>query len=167
MERNFDLPSQPTMSRRMASKRVQELLRRMGEREMGMRQLGIDPIKRLDGKPPPVGGYSKDRHARWGRGVRGQAKGYKLHAIWGEGPLPLMWRVRPMNVPEPTVAGEMLGQLCGSGTILGDSAFDSNDLYDLAANRNHKLICPRKKPGLSPPPPLAPPSAVAAVDGAG
>lgn len=86
-------PSQSTMSRRLRSRSVSELLRRVE------RALGGDPrrwwAQRIDSKPLPIGSYSKDPDARVGRAANRFAKGYKLHVVWGEGPLPSVWRLGP------------------------------------------------------------------------
>ena len=38
----------------------------------------------LDGKPLVISGCSKDRQSGYGRAAGGKAKGYKLHAIYGQ-----------------------------------------------------------------------------------
>lgn len=138
------LPSQATMSRRLRSRDVEQLLKALEK------DLGEDPkeawVKSVDGKPLPVGGHSKDRDAKWGRAVLGFAKGYKLRAIWGKGPLPLAWGLASMNVGEPLMAGEMIPLLQGGGYLLGDKSYDSNRLYDAASRVGHQLVAPRKRP---------------------
>jgi hypothetical protein len=76
------------------------------------------------------------------------AKGYKLFAIWGRGPLPIAWRVDSMNVSEENMAAEMLLELKGGGGyVLGDKLYDSNRLYDIAASVGHQLVAARKRIG--------------------
>ena len=109
------IPSQSTMSRRLRSTSVRQLMDDMWGNFVLMSVLAKDWVKVVDAKPLPVGGHSKDPDARWGHGVRGFAKGYKLFAIYGEGPLPLTWRVAAMNAGETTIAKGMLPDLQGGG----------------------------------------------------
>ena len=149
------LPSNATMSRRLRTASVREFLDAAEARlrRAGVRRAGDDgfapggPVKAVDGKPLPVGGQSKDPDARLGHGAGGLAKGYKLHAIWGDGPLPCAWDVRPMNEAEPAGAAELLPAVPGWGDLLGDAAYDSNPLAEAAAAAGHQLVAPRKRPG--------------------
>ena len=146
VEPPFDLPSQPTMSRRLRKPGVAALLDAV---EGGYRG-GGGLVKLLDGKPLPVGGHSTDRDSDWGRGVRGEARGYKLHAAWGDGPVPLAWEVAPMSKAEPAVARRLvrrLGERGEAGYLLADKGYDSNPLHDLAAANGLQLVAPRKRPG--------------------
>jgi len=148
VEPPFDLPSQPTMSRRLRTAGVAALLDAV---EGCYRDDGDGGwVRLLDGKPLPVGGHSTDRDCDWGRGVRGDARGYKLHAVWGDAPVPLAWEVAPMSRAEPTVARRMvrrLGERGAAGYLLADSGYDSNPLHDLAASHGMQLVAPRKRPG--------------------
>jgi len=140
----FPRPSQSTMSRRLRSPPVRHLLKAM---EQLLREAPTQAwVKSIDGKPLPVGGHSKDPEAHWGHAVRGFAKGYKFHAIWGEGPLPMAWELTPMNGAEPEVAQQLVQQLQGGGYLLGDKSYDSNPLYAEAAKRGYQLVAPRKRP---------------------
>ena len=106
--RPWKLPSPSTMSRRAYSVGTGLLWRALQER---LRRLGPGPalVASLDGKPLPVGGYTKDPDAAYGRGAGVMAKGYKLHTVWSSGALPGEWEVASLKVGETTVAGEMLG----------------------------------------------------------
>ena len=106
----------------------------------------------LDGKPLPVGGCTKDRDARYGRGAGMMAKGYKLHVVWSNGPLPEAWEVTPLNADEPTVAHRLIPQLRGTGYLLGDGNYDVQSLYDSAARQGYQLVTPPPKdpPGRRP-----------------
>jgi len=141
------IPSQSTMSRRLRSADVLQLMDDMSGSFIIMSVLAKDWVKVVDAKPLPVGGHSKDPDARWGHGVCGFAKGYKLFAIYGEGPLPLTWRVAAMNAGETTIAKGMLPDLQGGGYLLGDKLYDSNPLYIAARQYNHQLVAPRKQKG--------------------
>jgi hypothetical protein len=137
------LPSQPTMSRRLRSAAVNALLGAVLRRYRGDPR--ADWVKYLDGKPLPVGDFSKDPDAAWGRGPDSFFKGYRLHAVWGTAPVPLAWEVRPANRAEPTTARVLVNRLAGGGYLVGDSAFDSNPLHEQAARRGHQLVAPPKK----------------------
>jgi hypothetical protein len=107
-------------------------------------------IRILDGKPLEVSNVSKDRDAGYGRSAGGMHKGYKLHAIWSAGPIPLAWGLAPMNVSEKVMAAALIPTLPGEGYLLADSEFDSNALYDTAHEAGHQLVTPKrqKKKGL-------------------
>jgi Transposase DDE domain len=139
------LPSQPTMSRRLRQFDVQVLLTAIADQLRGKTDEAV-PVKIIDAKPLPVSGYSKDPDARWGFAVRGLLKGYKLFAIWGNGPLPLFWCAGPMNTSEQRMAERMIPQLSGTGYLLGDKVYDINKLYDAASAVGHQLLADRKCP---------------------
>ena len=141
--RPWRLPSPSALSRRLRTGSVNALLNALLRRSRGDPR--HDWVKYLDGKPLPVGDFSKDPDARWGRGPDSFFKGYKLHAVWGTAPVPLAWEVRPANQAEPTTARLLVPRLGGQGYLVGDSAFDSNPLHEQAARRGHQLVAPPKK----------------------
>lgn len=142
------LPTPGTMSKRLRRLSVGMLLlavlRALQERQP--RHL----VQSVDAKPLPIGGYSKDRGARWGRATAGFAKGYKLFGIVDGGGRRLeAWEVGPMNESEVRVAGRLLPALAArgwEGYVLGDALYDSNPLHRLAATQHCQLLAPRKKP---------------------
>jgi IS5 family transposase len=137
------LPDQSTMSRRMQRCDFREFLKQL-EHYLAGRPGSLRLVKRIDGKPLIVAAHSKDPHARWGRGAGQRAKGYKLHAIWSDGVLPEQWLVTPLNVSESLAAQRMVKRLQGAGYLLTDKGYDANALFDLAAGREHQLVCPRR-----------------------
>lgn len=139
----YALPSQATMSRRLRDPRVQALLTTL---ERALPSDASADVKTIDAKPLPIGGYSRDRDAGWGRSVRGMAQGYKFYAVWGDGVRPIAWRLAAMYVSEQAMALEMIPELVGPGYLLGDSLYDINKLYDAAAAVGHQLLAPRKRP---------------------
>ena len=139
------LPDQSTMSRRMRDWQSWRFLKKLARRVAGPAKLSL--IKALDGKPLVVAKHSTDADATSGRGIGGFAKGYKLHAIWGNGAMPLAWSVRPLNVSEITEAHTLIGQLTDEGYLLADAGYDSNSLYERAAARGQQLIAQRTCPG--------------------
>lgn len=138
------LPSQSTMSRRLRSPQVQRLLKAV-EAELGGNSRRWW-LQRMDSKPLPIGSHSKDPDARYGRAAKGFARGYKLHTVWGGGPMPSAWCIRPMNTGDSTVARELVRGLAGEGYLVGDSQYDSNPLYQAAAPA-HQVVAPQKRPG--------------------
>jgi hypothetical protein len=139
------LPSPATMSRRMRRVPVLQCLQAI---EFALRdQRPRTMLKKVDAKPLPVGSYSKDHDARWGRAGAAQARGYKLFALCdGEGVID-NWRIGPMNQSESTTALRLVESLEGGGYLLGDALYDTNDLYGAVAQRGWQLLAPRKKPG--------------------
>jgi hypothetical protein len=143
--RPVQLPSDSTLSRRLESPSVKALRRAL---EQEVRSIGIPGLLRvIDGKPLPVGTYSKDPDAKWGHvSKRKMLRGYRLHAIWSDRPLPEVWTVRPMNENESPVAESLIPQLTGTGYLLADAQYDVNKLHDLAMTYLHKLVaCPRNR----------------------
>ena len=145
IDRPFELPSQSTLSRRLRQESVRLLLNQV-ERTMAGNEQQQTLVKIVDSKPLPVGAYSRVKDARWGQGIKGLLKGYKLHAIYGAGSLPIAWEVVPMNASEQRVAKRLFTKLSGGGYVLADSVYDINKLYDLAAQFNHQLLAKRKRP---------------------
>lgn len=138
------LPSQSRMSRRLRTDAVRGLLDRLEERVL--REGRPAPTAcAVDGKPLPVGTYSHDRHARWGRGAGGWAKGYKLHLLLSLCGTVMGWRLTPMNGDEREMARRLLKQTHCAGYILGDKEFDANYLYDEASRNGAQLVAPRQK----------------------
>jgi hypothetical protein len=142
------IPSEPTMSRRADSVATGVFWRKL---EQNLRQSGQPALLAfLDGKPLPIGGYSKDPDARWGRGAGGFAKGYKLHALWSTGVLPEAWELTSLNVAEKSVAQRLIEQLHYGGYLLADGEYDASYLYDRAREKGYQLVAPyrkAKKPG--------------------
>jgi hypothetical protein len=137
------LPSASTVSRRAHSVGV-GLLRRALEQRLRDRQ-EPDLAAILDGKPLPVGGYTKDKDAAYGHGAGLMAKGYKLHAAWAGRCLPEAWDVTPLNVSEKAVAEALLAQppMRRGGYLLGDKNYDSSGLFDAAAAAGYQLVVPQ------------------------
>jgi hypothetical protein len=134
------------MSRRLRTTEVQRLLHEMEERMARPQQNG-EWVLTVDGKPLVVGSHSKDPDAEWGHVRRGWAKGYKFHAVYGQGCLPLRWEATPLNVAEPDVAAQMIPSLKpGGGYILGDSSYDRNPLHDVSLAVGYQLVAQRKRP---------------------
>lgn len=137
------IPSQPTMSRRVDSVATGLFWHRLEQNLHGSDHPAL--LAFIDGKPLPIGGFSKDPDARWGHGAGGLAKGFKLHAVWSTGVSPETWEVTPMNTSEKEVAQRLIGQLHYGGYLLADGEYDASYLYDLAFERGYQLISPYRK----------------------
>lgn len=140
--RPLELPSDPTMSRRLESAAVHAFQTALAARIHGTGD--ADLIELIDGKPLTVGGCSKDPDAKWGRAAGGMARGYKLYSIWSRHPFPDAWDVRPLNVNEVRVAQDLVPQLEGAGYLLADTQYDSSPLHDLCLAHHYQLVAPGK-----------------------
>jgi hypothetical protein len=139
------LPSQPTLSRRMRRHEICQLMMAIEEAWLGLVGVCQNLLKMIDGKALCVSGVTKDADAGYGRGAGGKQSGYKLHAVWATGPLPIAWALTPMNTSEKTVARLLIPSLPGAGYLLGDPEFDCNALYDLASDADHQLLAPKRQ----------------------
>jgi hypothetical protein len=130
------LPSAATVSRRAKRTVFGVFLNRVARRLRG----GGPPAWELvvDGKPLPVGRCSKDPDAKSGR----HGRGYKLHAVWGAGPLPEAWEVTAARDYEGAVAQRLLTQVRGAGCLLADGNYEASDLYAAAAASGYQLLAP-------------------------
>jgi hypothetical protein len=138
------LPSPATVSRRLPGLAVGLLLRALADRLRGAAPPTL--AARLDGKALPVSGVSKDPDAKWGRGAGGQAKGYKLHAVWAGRPLPEAWEVAPLSAAETAVARGLVARAGGGGYLLGDGNYDASAVFDAAAAAGYQLLAPAPDP---------------------
>jgi hypothetical protein len=142
-------PSQPTMSRRLKTPSVQALLAAV-EAWVKAQAADEERVRVVDGRALLVHPFSKDKEARWGWAAKGFARGYKLHVLWGNGPMPWTWAVTALSANEPRVARDRLvpGLPAASGKryLVGDSAYDVNLLYEAVHGRGWQLLAPRKRP---------------------
>lgn len=151
--RPTSLPSQPTLSRRTRTADFWNFLEAMGRRLAGRGSAKLLRLRCIDGKPLEVAAHSKDRQATWGRAAGRKGRGYKLHAIWSDSPMPDSWCVAPLNQCEKRMAGRLIRRLNGGrrprdgGYLLGDGYYDDSTLYDAAADAGQQLVAPRQRPG--------------------
>lgn len=138
------LPTPATMSRRLRTCSVLFFLAAMEAALQAAAPRGL--VQSVDAMPLPVGGWSKDRDAKWGRAANGFAKGYKLFARVAGGWV-MSWRIGPMNQSESQTAIDLLTGAEGGGYLLGDALYDSNALHRVAQAAGWQLVAPRKKPG--------------------
>lgn len=136
------LPNQSTMSRRLRTEAVWQMLTKLIE------TLDISEsthlIRYVDGKPLPVSKHSQDDQAKFGRGAGGQDNGYKLHAIYSGDSRPLAWSVTPLNHSEHQEAARLLDDSITPGYLVGDANYDANHLYEAAGQRDIQLIAARR-----------------------
>lgn len=141
----FELPSDSTMSSRLRTVGVQQLIERV---TLAASDLFGDPplVKAVDSKPMTVGAYSKDTDAKRGRVGAGQmARGYRLHAL-NHGRVVRHWALGAMNDHDSAYAPGLLARLeGGGGYAVADNAYDSNALHACAAAAGHQLVAPPKE----------------------
>ena len=138
----LQLPSPATMSRRLRTIGVWLVLTQLFD-AFNCR-CPASMFKRIEAHPLPVGGASKDVDAARGYGAGQVCKGYKLHEIRsGSGHIE-GWLLSPMRDREATMAPRLFAHLVGGGYLSGDNAYDSNTLYEQAAQRNYQLIAPHR-----------------------
>jgi hypothetical protein len=137
-----NLPSQSRMSRRLRQDDTRRFLATLLDRLSD--PLGPHLLKIVDGMPLMVSRHSQDQEATFGYGAGGIGRGYKLHAIYGRGPMPLAWAVYPLNVDERRAAAELLKQLPDEGYLLADRNYDANWFYDEAKQQGQQLVAARR-----------------------
>ena len=159
------LPSGATMSRRLRTLSVQLLwsqlfwrLLQATNRGPAAATPGREPplpclCRRVDSKPLAVGGFSKDRDARWGYATGGKARGYKLFCCWAKrGLVPEQVVLGPLSESDQAGAMQLIDRLAELhpaglyGYVLADATHDTNPLFDHAASRGLQLVAPRKAP---------------------
>lgn len=139
------LPSNSTMSRRLKTTSVRALLQALERRLTAPSRPGL--FWKLDGKPLPIGGCSRDRQAGYGRAAGTKAKGYKLHAILGADGCIAAWRLAPMNKDERVMAERLLKQAEIQGYIVADGNYDSNRLHAVCDERGNRQLVTRRRYG--------------------
>jgi len=134
------LPPQSTVSRRLRGPQAVELMVAVEQHLLALVMTGNFLVHVIDGKSLAVSGVSKDPDVGYGRGAGCMQRGYKFHAVWGVGPMPVAWALAPINVSEKTMARHLIGSLPGGGYLLADKQYDANPLYDLAAQAGFQLV---------------------------
>ena len=146
------LPDQSTMSRRTRRADFWRFLERVGQRLKGKAGRAGAPggdslVKIVDGKALELPNHTGDPDATWSRGVSRTSVGYKLHAIFSGDPMPDAFAITTLKVCEKQMAARMIGRLGGYGYLLGDAHYDASWLFDHCHEHDHRLVCPRAKPG--------------------
>lgn len=138
------LPSNATMSRRLRTLGVLQLLEQLLQTLSDLTPVPL--VKTLDSKPLYVGAYSKDRDAKRGRVGAGLfARGYRLHALC-HGRAVRWWTLAPMNQHDAGIAPQLLKRLeGGGGYAVADNAYDTNECHAYAAGMAHQLVAPPRR----------------------
>ena len=139
----FPLPSVTTMSRRLRTVGVLQLLERV-LRLLSEQSDHQHLVKSIDSKPLRVGYYSQDRDAKKGRAGGGKARGYKLHALTCNG-IVTHWMLSGMNENDQVPAYRLLEHLKGSGYVAADNGYDANKLHQKAQDCQHQLVAPPRQ----------------------
>lgn len=137
------LPSNATMSRRLRSVGVLQLLERL---LMALTDALPTPLaKTIDSKPMVVGAYSKDKEAKRGRLSEGQmARGYRLHALC-HGRAVRSWLIAAMNEHDSVIGPKLMARLeGGGGYAVADNAYDTNECHQQASASDHQLVAPAR-----------------------
>ena len=140
--RRRKLPNPSTMSRRLRTQEIDQLLKEV-ERELIDRSPSA-LCRWIDAKPLVISRCSKDKQAGYGYAASGMAKGYKFHAVADQLQGFVVWTIRPMNHSEATVADELIAQLDSEGYLVGDGAYDKNRLYELSGAKSIQFIAPQR-----------------------
>ena len=144
-QRRRALPSPSTISRRLRTASVRDLLNALERRVLAPTAPGL--YWKIDGKPLPISGCSTDRQAGYGRAANCKAKGYKIHALVGSDGAVAAWRLAPMNKDERVMAERMLRTAPIQGYVVGDSNYDSNKLHQICDARDQLQLVTRRRYG--------------------
>jgi len=137
------LPSVSQFTRRVRSARVTQLVQAINE--YLIRTDTPAELAFFDGKPLPIGDYSRDPDARDGRGAGRFQRGYKLHALASRNGWILCHSVHPMNVGEPSTARtDLIADVPPGALVLADTNYDSAALYTAVQSRQSQLLTPLK-----------------------
>ena len=137
------LPSESTLSRRLRSENVLQLIKTIEQKLIQMNQPSL--CRFIDAKPLVVSGHSEDRDVGYGRASSSMARGYKFHGIYDRNQGFVQWKLTPMNCNETPPAVELISRINDPGYLIGDNAYDRNKLYDIAGERGVQLIAPQQK----------------------
>jgi hypothetical protein len=134
------LPSISQFCRRVKTTRINQML--LAANEYLVRCELASTRVFFDGKPLPIGDFSRDPDARDGFGVSKLQRGYKLHALGSQDGRILDFRVLPLNAGEPNTARELATSIPAKALALADTNYDSNLLYQAVQERQAVLITP-------------------------
>lgn len=144
-----ELPSASTLSRRLRTGRVGKLLSRifllLAGLFIGLRQRcgRLLSVASVDSFPMAVGNYSKDRHAKRGRGAGAMFRGYKLHAVVVDHVF-CDFAVLAAHTNDQVPAARLLGRCPLHGYVLGDNQYDANPVHRQLSDPLH-LLAPARK----------------------
>ena len=140
------LPDQSTMSRRLRDPQldldIDFVMRRI------QRKWTRGRVLLTDGKPYHINRHSADPDAHAGYGAGEFMRGYKLHVVIDDAQQVWGWAIHPMNTGESCVSTDIVRNMPTPRVklLVGDAAYDSNPLHEVAARRGIQLVAPRRKP---------------------
>jgi hypothetical protein len=151
--RPAELPDPGTMSRRLRTVGVRHLLELVEARFVSLFPRGL--CYWIDSKALPVGGASKDRDAKVGRGAGGvMAKGYRLHMLYNAAGVAVKWMLSPMSGADAVVGRRVIEAAAAdaaernvplAGYLGGDNLYDAARLYEQSAGAGMQLVAPPRK----------------------
>lgn len=143
------LPSPSTLSRRWRRESVASRARDVHRAALAL--LPTDRDAAIDGKPLVVSDVSQDWEAKNGRGTRGFARGYKLHAVAARrGPI-VDYEVQPLNAHECRSAERLLRRLpAWVRRVAADGNYDSAPLHRSLEGTGVHLYTPIRGDRVSP-----------------
>lgn len=131
------LPSGSTMSRRLRSCAVRQLLTQLETQVLQPR--GSHLVWLLDGKPLLTSKVSKDRQASALKGSRG----YKLHALIDAQQQVKAWRISPLGKDEKEMGRRLIRAAQVQGYIVADGNYDAAPLYQACEEQGDlQLVAP-------------------------
>lgn len=139
--RRKQFPDPSTVCRRLRTEGVQALLKSVEKKLHTTTEPSI--CRWIDAKGLPINNCSTDKQAGYGYTGGGKGKGYKLYAIADLKQGFVNWKICPMQYRESRVAINLIEESIFQGYLVGDRAYDSNTLYELANTKSIKLIAPR------------------------
>lgn len=135
------LPHPSTLSRRWQSCSLTQAAKDVYEN--ALQRLSSTTDAAIDGKPLIVSDVSKDPEAKNGRGTRGMARGYKLHAVVDGHGVVRAFEVCPLNVNERKPAGRLLPGLPRPiRRVVADGNYDSSVLHRSLEDTHVRLYTP-------------------------
>lgn len=136
------LPHASTLCRRWRRDDLQAAAQQVHQRVLQRLPASI-PYAFIDGKPLIISDLSKDPDARNGRGTRGMARGYKLHAVIDAGGVVRAFDVQSLNVNERKPAAKLLLQLPSAvRRVVADGNYDSAPLHRVLETTHVRLYTP-------------------------
>lgn len=135
--RRWRVPSGSTVSRRLRSAEVRQLLGQLEARILQPHAKHL--VWLLDGKPLLTSRVSKDRQASAARGMRG----YKLHVLIDAEQRVQTWRISPLGKDEKEMGRRLIRAARVQGYVVADGNYDAAPLYDVCDQQGElQLVAP-------------------------
>ena len=135
------LPHPSTLSRRWRREDLQRVAEQLHCQALA--RLPHDQDAAIDGKPLIISDVSQDWEAKNGRGTRGMARGYKLHAVVTPQAVVCCFEVQPLNMNERRPAERLLQSLPPwLHRVAADGNYDSSKLHQQLEHTGVRLYTP-------------------------